>query len=170
MKLTEIEALTKRYADAAEALDAGKRELETEIAAVWRPRLSVLRRQAKALLKAKAELDAAIDGNRGLFAKPRSRVFHGVKVGLKKAKGKISWADADKVCALIRKQFPNKVDLLIRTSEAPVKEALNGISVADLKKIGCTVTEDGDRVLIKPAASDVDKLAESLLADDGGAS
>ena len=170
MSLAEIERLTKAYAAASEALEAGQRELEAEVAAVWTPRLPVLRRRAKAVVEARAALEAAIDGNRGLFAKPRTRLFHGVKVGLQKARGKISWADADKVCALIRKHLPEQVEVLIRSVEAPVKEALNGVAVADLRKIGVTVTEDGDRVLIKPAASDVDRLAEALLQGKEGQS
>jgi hypothetical protein len=37
--------------------------------------------------------------------------------------------------------------------------------VADIKRIGATVTADSDSVVIKDTASDVEKLVEALLGD-----
>ena len=37
--------------------------------------------------------------------------------------------------------------------------------IADLKRIGCTIEETGDVVVIKPTDSDVDKIVSALLAD-----
>jgi len=46
------------------------------------------------------------------------------------------------------------------------KAALANISVADLKRIGCTITDDIDAVLIKPTDSEVDKLVMALLKEE----
>ena len=78
-------------------------------------------------------------------------------------KGAISFEDADSVVARIKKHFPDQVDVLIRTKEEPVKDALSNLSAADLKKIGVTVSEAGDKCVVKPVDSEVDKMVDALL-------
>lgn len=90
-------------------------------------------------------------------------VFHGIKVGFQKEKGKIEWDDVDQVVKLIKKHFPEQADVLIATSEKPVKDALNNLSAAELKKIGVNITSDGDVAFIRPTDSEVDKMVTALL-------
>ena len=59
----------------------------------------------------------------------------------------------------------DQVDTLIKTEESPVKSALLNLSTADLKKIGCTVTDTGDKVLVKSTDSDIDKFVDALLEE-----
>ena len=65
--------------------------------------------------------------------------------------------------ARIKKHLPEQADVLIRTKEAPVKEALAQLTAAELKKIGVTIEDAGDTVVIKPVDSEVDKLVDALL-------
>jgi hypothetical protein len=86
-------------------------------------------------------------------------------LGYQKGKGKIDWEDPDQVVRLIKKHFPEQADVLIATSEKPVKEALNGLSAAELKKIGVSVVEGGEVIFIKPTDSAVDKMVDALLKE-----
>lgn len=124
----------------------------------------------KALAKAadaEAALRALIEAHPDCFTKPKTQVFSGVKVGYQKGKGTISFEDADSVVARIRKHLPDQADVLIRSKEVPVKDALAQLSAADLKKIGVSVTEAGDQVVIKPVDSEVDKMVEAMLKAAG---
>jgi hypothetical protein len=103
--------------------------------------------------------------SRALFVKPKTVVFHGVQVGYEKATGKIEFTDADAVVALIKKKLPEKAAILIKTTEAPVKKAMAQLTVAELKSIGATVSEDGDRIVVRFVDAALDKLITALLRD-----
>jgi hypothetical protein len=163
--LAEIENLTKCYADARGLLSERVTSLQVELESAKRRKLPGIRSAVAAAAEARARLQSAIEAAPGLFVKPRSVIVHGIKVGLQKAKGKLWWADTNRVVELIKKHFPGRVDELVKVTESPRKSALQDLSVADLKRIGCMVEEAGDQVLIKPVDSDVDKLVAALLGE-----
>ncbi|HMN55605.1 MAG TPA: hypothetical protein PKE15_00025 [Ottowia sp.] len=113
-----------------------------------------------------AELEKSIQANPQLFAKPRTVAAHGITFGLEKGKGAIEFADPDKTCALIRKHLAELAPTLIITRESPLKKAVAQLSAADLKRIGATVIDAGDQVVIRPAPSDVDKMVRALVRAD----
>jgi len=164
--LGDIERLTKAFADGREQLAQRVKSLENEITAIKRRRLQGIKSMVNLVLEKQADLKAALEDSRGLFTKPRTMIFHGVKIGFQKAKGKISWADDDQVIKLIKKHLPDQADILIKTTEKPVKEALQQLSASDLKKIGVTVEETGDQVVIKSTDSEIDKFVDTLLKED----
>lgn len=164
--LANIEQLTKAFADGREQLADRVRSLENEINAIKRRRLQGIKNTVNLVLEKQSTLKAALEDSRGLFVKPRTMIFHGVKIGFQKAKGKISWADDDQVIKLIKKHLPDQADVLIKTTEKPVKDALQQLSAADLKKIGVTVEETGDQVVIKSTDSEIDKFVDTLLKED----
>jgi hypothetical protein len=108
-------------------------------------------------------LRALVEESPELFTKPKSVVFHGIKLGYQKEKGKIEWDDPDLVIKLIRRHLPELADTLIVTTEKPSKDALNNLSAAELKKIGVTITSDSDAVFIRATDSEVDKMVSALL-------
>lgn len=165
MTLQEIEKLTKDYADAREALAQRVQGLEDEINTLKRKALPFIRKSVEATAQRKAKLAVAIDESPELFMDPRTVTFHGIKVGLQKGKGKIEWVDDEQVVKLIRKHFPEQADLLIKTTDKPVKKALTQLTVAELKKLGIEVEETGDQVVIKSTDSEIDKLVNALLKD-----
>ncbi|MCZ7655552.1 MAG: hypothetical protein M5R42_16805 [Rhodocyclaceae bacterium] len=79
------------------------------------------------------------------------------------SKGKIEWESDEQVIRLIRKHLPELADVLIATVEKPSKDGLAALAVADLKRIGVTVTDAGDQVPSKPADSALDKMVDALL-------
>jgi len=161
--LFEIEALTKRFADARAILNDRVSDLEAAIAAIKRKRITGIRTAANAASDARGRLSAAIQESAEHFTRPRSRVFHGVKVGLQKGKGKIQIADRGKTVQLIKKHLPDQADALIKVTESPIKSALENLPADQLKKIGVTVRQTGDEVVIKPTDSEIDKLVDAYL-------
>lgn len=164
--INDIEKITKEYADEREKLTDRIRNLEDEINQLKRKRLPVIKATVQHVMEKQEVLKAALEAAAPLFENPRTVVFHGIKVGFQKAKGKLAWTDDALVVKLIKKHFPDQVDILIKTTEKPSKDALKNLSAADLKKIGVTVNETGDQVVIKSTDSEIDKFVESLLKED----
>jgi len=164
--MKDIEAFTKRYADATGTLGSTLGELEERKKKLQREYLPQIKREVTAARNAKAVLSEAIDDSPELFVKPRTVTFHGVRVGFQKAKGRIEFDDAEQVVKLIRKHFPEQFDVLVKTTERPVKDALAQLSAADLKKLGINVVADSDEVVIKDASGEIEKLVEALLREE----
>lgn len=167
--LADIERLTKDYADWRTQLSEAVLVAEHELAALKRQHVVTIKRKVEAVAERQAALKAAIEESPELFRKPRTLIIHGVKVGFMKEKGKISWDDKDQVVRLIKKHFPEQADVLIKTVEKPIKNALQQLSAAELKRIGVTIGETGDVVVIKSTDSEIDKLVSALLEEDAEA-
>ena len=109
-------------------------------------------------------LQLQVEQGRHLFVKPRTLVFHGIKVGLQKGKGGIEIRDPDRTVALIEKHYTqSEAELLLRITKKPNKEALEELTADELKKLAVHVVDAGDQVVIKPADSEVDKVVAALL-------
>lgn len=128
-----------------------------------RRRLPGIRSAVASVAEADAQLMAQLQAAPELFVSPRSMVLHGMKVGFKKGTGKIEIADEAAVVRLVRKHFPEQFDVLVKTTEKPVKKALGALTVAELKKLGVQVEDTGDVVFVADATSSVDKLVAALL-------
>jgi hypothetical protein len=164
--LKDIEALTREYADSYQQLASDVETLEAAIRVIKKKSLPMIKRAAEKAAAAKERLKDAIEENRKLFDKPRTRTFHGIKVGLQKGKGKIEIANPDKTVELIRKHLEDQAELLIKTEEVPIKDALQNLAASDLKRIGVTVIDATDQTVIKPMDSDIEKIVDVLLKGD----
>lgn len=164
--LGDIEKLTKDYADARGALTAIVERLNDKLERAKRAELGAIK-GAVAVAKARqAKLQAALEGAPALFDKPKTQIFHGVKVGYRKGTGKLEWEDDAALIARIKKLLPAaQAELLIQTKEKPIAKAIQDLDAADLKRLGITVEDTGDMVLIKPVDGDVDKLVNALLKE-----
>ncbi len=165
--MERIEKLTKDYADARERLAATMRTLQDKIEKIKRQYLPGIKVQVGIMAKDKADLEAAIKDSKHLFEKPKTVIISGIRVGLSKGKGKIEFekGEADHIVALIEKYFPEKADVLIQTKKTPVKKALDGLTAAELKKLGIVVEDTGDQIVIKPTDSQIEKLVDKLLKE-----
>jgi hypothetical protein len=163
--MTQVETHAKAFAEARGKVAEIVTELNDGIEALKRDHMGALKRAINRAAEKHEQLKAVIEGAPELFAKPRTVIFHGVKVGYQKGKGGIAFDDAEQVIKLIRRHLPDVADALIAVKESPAKDALAQLSVAELKKIGCTVVDAGDAVVIRPTDSDVDKLVDALLKD-----
>ena len=163
---TPLETISKNaevHAQARNLLAERVTALTDAQAALRREHLPGIKRALARAAETEAALRALVEANPGCFIRPRTQVFAGIKVGYAKGKGALSFDDADSVVARIKKHLPEQADVLIRTKEAPVKEALAQLTVAELKKIGVTIEDAGDTVVIKPVDSEVDKMVDALL-------
>ena len=158
-----IERHAKAFADRHARLRDLVVALEEARDALMKNELPKIRRALAAAAEAEGQLKALVGDSADLFVKPKSLIFHGIKVGFAKGKGKIDWDDPDQVVRLIKKHFPEQADLLIITTEKPAKDALAGLTVGELKKVGVTVEGTGDVSFCRPVDSAVDKLVKALL-------
>lgn len=165
-QLTDIERLCAAFAAAHGDLSGAVAELEDQVRALKRARIGAIRRLGARAADAKDRLRAAVEESPELWEKPRTRVMHGVKVGMQKGRGVMEWSDGAKVVARIRELYDDEAGVLIRTTETPNKDGLAGLPVGELKRLGITVTETDDQVVIKVIGSDIDKFVDALLKDD----
>lgn len=163
--LADIDARAKKYAAARGHITAIVTALKTGIDLLKTTELPKLRKEIKTAAEHHDALKALIADAPTLFEKPKTVIMHGLKLGYAKSKGKLVIADADRTVTLIKRHFPEKADDLIKTEETPVAAALNQLTVADLKKVGVTVIDATDEVVIKPVDSDVDKLVSAFLKE-----
>ncbi|HOT30157.1 MAG TPA: host-nuclease inhibitor Gam family protein [Candidatus Ozemobacteraceae bacterium] len=166
MDIGTIEKMTKDYADARGTLSGRVTEMNEAIDLIKRRYLPLIKHAVNSALDRKSKLQAEIENHPELFEKPRTLTLHGIKVGFQKQRAGIDWNDDEAVVKLIRKHFPDQVDVLVKTTEKPVKSALNQLTVADLKKLGVSVSDGADEAVIKPTDTDVDKLVAKLLEDE----
>lgn len=164
--LAEIEKLTKDFSSGREDLSKRVRALEEAIQAVKKRHLAGIKKSVAHAAEKQHDLKAALEDSRDLFVKPKTMILHGVKIGFMKAKGKITWSDDDQVVKLIRRHFPDQADILIKTTEKPIKDTLQGLTAAELKRIGVVVQETGDVAVIKSTDNEIDKFVEALLKDE----
>jgi len=163
---TPIDTINKHaevYAKIRALLAEKVNALQSGIDALRRDHLPDIRRAVLRAAEAEDNLRVLVEAHPQCFIKPRTRVLAGIKIGFQKGKGAIDYADADAVVARIKKHLPDQADMLIRLKETPVKDALAQLPSADLKKLGITVIEAGDQVVVRPTDSEVDKLVDALL-------
>lgn len=163
MNLSEVEGLTKKYADAYNDLADQVRDLNEVIEEQARAHLKYIKKAFILETERRGQLKAALEGATELFVQPKTVIFHGIKVGFAKGKGKINISD--NTVELIEKNFPGLAETLIKIEKTPVKDSLAQLPAADLKKMGVTVADAGDEVVIRPVDSNVDKMVKALLKD-----
>ena len=163
---TALEIINKQadtYAKARAALAEKVSALNEAMAQLQRENMAEVKRLLHRASAAESALFTLIEDNPQYFVKPKTLTISGVKLGYQKGKGAVSFSDADAVVARIKKHFPEQADVLIQTKEAPVKTALAQLTVVDLKKLGVTVTDAEDQIIIKTTDSEIDKAVEALL-------
>jgi hypothetical protein len=161
--LADIEGRTKKLADAREQIRAIVDAMNEGIDAIKRTERPKLRQAVQKAAEHHDALRVLIESAPELFAKPKTVILHGIRVGYVKGKGGIEWDDTDAVVAAIQKELPDMAEQLIRWTGRPLKEAINQLDVASLKKIRYRVIDTGEQIVIKAVDSDFDKMAEALL-------
>ena len=164
--LRDIETAAHHY--------AGKREELRAIAGRCKVEIDVIRERFRAEIRAAASDAAAahdglalmIDQHRALFDKPRTRLFSGIKVGLRKTPGRIEFADSKRVLELIRKKLPDLTGSLIRVKEEPNRDAIKELEPRQLAAIGASLIATGDEIVIDHASDEVDALIDALTAEE----
>ena len=106
--------------------------------------------QVAAQLEAvRARMIELITSSPELFAKRRTLVIHGMKVGLRQSTRDLSWEDDAALVAAIRQHLPLQFSELVEVSESPIKDALAEIDPTTLSVLGVKVKPAGARVIVK---------------------
>lgn len=164
--LAKLEALSLRLKQRREGLQAVVDKINTEQRAIVAKHRAALREAYGLAAGAQAALQAEVEAHPELFVKPRTFTLNGVKFGFAKGKGRLVIQDEAKAIELARKHLdPDQAKLLIRVTEEINKKAAEGLSVAELKKLGMHVEEAADRVVLSFPDSALDQLLERLLKD-----
>lgn len=165
--LARIENLAQHFAACRDELGAHINAMNDEIQSLKEQYLGHIRAALRTYNTAEDDLRAAVAAAPALFEKPRTRVLHGVRVGIQKGKGAMAVDDPPRTLELIRKLLPEQVETLIRASYSPVKEALAQLDAQTLKRLGVHVTNAVDEVVVRATDTDMDKLIKALQGDDG---
>lgn len=169
--MDEILDLGRQYAEARrKLLDLASvvQEAQRQVLAAQWDYLIRLRDEAKtcedALQDALQRAPALFSGGKDT---PRTRTVDGVKIGYQKHPGTLEWGDAAQVVAAIRKHMPEaEAACLIRVKEEPIRQALKGLPVKTLARLGVRLTEDDDQIVIKPVNTDMEKVLKAMLSDE----
>lgn len=165
INLATIEVATRKYADERDELNRLMRCLNDQVETIKRSALTGIKRAVAKTADKEAALRALVEAVPYLFLKPRTVLFHGIKVGWEKGKGRIVFSDPDRVVELIHKHFPDLAPGLIITKESPDKKSLTELSAAHLKRLGITIEDAADHVIIRATDSEIDKVVTALLKE-----
>jgi len=169
LTLDNIMALARVYASSRDAMEEVLDDIRDRRRQAVRSRMRALRNRVAECASAKEALRAAVEAAPELFAKPRTQTADGVKFGWRKQSGAIEIADEKKVVERIRKKLPDRVASLVKVKETVDKTALRKLKAADLAKLGLSIADPVDEVTITVPSTDIDKLVNALLEEDGGA-
>jgi hypothetical protein len=165
--LADIESLARTFSDAHGQLAAEVSAMEDEMEAIKRKRLPGIRDAVDKAANVKNALHAAIKAAPGLFVKPRTVIFHGIKLGYAKGKGKTEIADEAATLKKLEKMFPDEGQrgMYLHVAVTLNKETLEELPADDLKRLGICIVGAEDKVVIKPTDSEVEKIVAALLKD-----
>lgn len=166
MTIDEIEAKAKALASARAELSERVGRIRDEQDAIKRRLLTGVRNALARARDAYDALHAAIEAHPELFEKPKTRTLHGVRLGYMKQRGKLQWEDDRGLIDGLRKLLGEEADGYIRTTEKPIASRLQDLPARDLRRVGITVTDDTDVIVIKTADDALDKFIDALIGDD----
>jgi hypothetical protein len=161
--LAEIEKLSAEFDGECNKLEDLVAALEADMELVRRQHIAGLKRQASVVANREAVLHSAIERGAPLFVKPKTLTINGVKVGLAYSPGSIVWDDDAQVVALIREKRSKEFKTIVDVKETPRKAALKSFTEADLRDIGCRIEGEGDDVVLKRVAGDVEKMIGKVI-------
>lgn len=165
MNMHDIEELTKEFAGTRNMLAMGVKLLNDELEAVKKKHLNRIKLLVNRAAERKHALCQAVEMSPDLFKRPRTQLFHGIKVGMQKGKGKLEYADEEKVIARLKKYYGAEVEdgHFIKVAQSIIKKDLEKLPADELKKLGVSIKDAEDEVVIKPMDSDVEKMVDALL-------
>ena len=161
--LSQIEDACKRATDAAEDLSGALTDLRAAIEpSITRalPRIRAALVQFRASRKAVADL---VEQHRDQFAKPRTRIYHGVKVGLQSLPPQLLLEDkGDALIQRIDRELPGLAELLAPAAREVSMAAVRLLEPEQLERIGGVKVTGTDRVIVS-LPLDPEAAVQSLL-------
>lgn len=172
MTTTPLDTMRKQaasYAAARDKLAALVQAMKDEISTIERGAMPDILRAARKIAALHNDLAADIAAHPECFARPRTIVVDGLKFGLQKQRGKMTWDSDDQLVARIDKLAAEgaltheQAVMLVVNQPRPVAAALEQLDGKLLKRLGVTVTADTDAPLIKSVDGDVEKTVSAIV-------
>ena len=169
--IADVQRAAGELSAARDALNAETTALRNEFNALQTRAMPRLRAGARKVAQLQRELADMIKAAPELFAKPRTYIVAGLKVGMQKAPPTFEWDDDAALCvrirlAVARKQIaPELEELLIVKSEKPVASAIKNLPPEQLVAIGVEFSEGADAPVIKSVDDGVEKAVNAMIKD-----
>lgn len=88
-----------------------------------------------------------------------------MRAGYRKAEDGLDWPDDATLITRIRAYVPEQAEVLIRTQETIVADALAQLEPKTLQALGVRIVSGADNPFVTIGDSDVDKIVKAILAD-----
>jgi hypothetical protein len=172
--MTELEKLQTAALQLSHHTDALRQELmllDAEVSAAQAAHMLTIRSLTRSVIKRQTELAEGIKAHPELFDKPRTLIVEGIKFGLRKQPGRMSWADDQQLLNRLDDFFAKgdltraQYDTVVETRYTVVAKGLEKLDAKQLKRLGVTVEADSDAVEIKSVDSDVEKMVKAVIKD-----
>lgn len=169
--MEKLQAKASCLSAARDDLTALMDAMQREVAQVQEEWLPDIRQTARKVALEQTLLMQLIEDAPELFKKPRTQVVAGLKFGLQKQRGKVTWDSDEEVCIRIDRAVamgylkPEEVELLVKTTRKPLARALAELDGKLLKRLGITVHADTDAVVIKSVDGGVEKAVRAMIAE-----
>lgn len=166
-----LDAQAKTYALARASVAERASSLDRIVRTVTARKIPGIKSALALAADAQANLVATVKVHPELFVKPRTMTLHGVKVGYAKGSGKIDWDDDDAVLKRIDKLRESKAlteeqyDAIVYTERKLSSDGLRALDPKLLSRLGVTLENTGDMVVVKSADTAVDKLVKKILKE-----
>ena len=137
--------LAADYAACRDRLAALVQAVREQVSTIERGATPEILKAARKIAALHNDLQAAITAHPECFVRPRTMVVDGLKFGLQKQKGRISWEDDRALCERIMKLTesgaiePQQAETLIEYRPRPVAAALEQLDAKTLKRLGVTL-------------------------------
>lgn len=170
-KNKQIDEAAEAYSTARSDLYNIARELEEEIQSF---RDEVMDRYRPAIVRAagvvrrkEATLSRLIDDSQECFKRPKTRVAHGVKIGLRSAPGGLTWEGKEEdMIERLKEQFGKSPAVkrgLITVTEKVGKSEVKKLPASDLANLKAEVSDAGNFVVIAPVETEAEELIAPYL-------
>lgn len=158
------EYLSARHNDTAGCAALLQAEIKSAIAPILERYKATLDTYAAAEAEAHAWLSDLLIRAPHLFVRPRSIAVDGVKAGYRKSEDALDWDDEAAVIARIQVLLAGQCDLLIRTQQSLIIDALAALDADVLRAIGVRTITGADQHYIVVGDNDAEKLTKLVIA------
>jgi uncharacterized coiled-coil protein SlyX len=167
MSLTTIETQCAAAAAAAQELTAALAEVQADIDRVRREAMPRLRKLRGAFDAVTAKLHREIDRHAADFHSPRTRLYHGVKVGLRSQPATVVFESEDEAALIARidAALPQLATMLAPPKRTPNLRAIELLPDADLTAIGGSRKPQPDKLVLAFTTGDPLKTWNALVGE-----
>jgi len=161
--LRAIELSAQEHRLNVDHLHAMLERLNEDLARTKRDHLPAIRAAVAGTKGSRHRLALLIEEHRNLFAKPKTREAHGLRIGYRKDQDQWHWPTMPALVHKVREVLgPAKAKALIQVEESVPKK---GLTKEVRKQLGIPLTAGEDRLIIEQLDGEVDKLVNALLGD-----